>query len=253
MFYHLQIENKSTDEYKMDLSENNLISDIIQPYEKGHPITINGETFHSNDMKIKISKTNESYSQIKPSLEHVDPFGLRSTYPFSESEAKYHVFTNGENVTDDFIKGHPGYKKFSTALSKDIDTFWVIIHPQITTISKKKFEDGHFADSVESALKEVNTRVKKYFKASQGKEPDGADLMHNAFSPKNPIIIIDDLSTESGRAMQQGYMELFAGSMTGIRNPKAHENITITSERAIHFLFLSSLLMSKLDEAGIPE
>jgi len=38
------------------------------------------------------------------------------------------------------------------------------------------------------------------------------------------------------------------GAMTGIRNPKAHENITIDSRRAIHFLFLASLLMFKIDE-----
>jgi len=30
-------------------------------------------------------------------------------------------------------------------------------------------------------------------------------------------------------------MQIFAGSMTGIRNPKAHSNITIDAPRAIHF------------------
>ncbi|MBA7577516.1 hypothetical protein ES708_19369 [subsurface metagenome] len=43
-------------------------------------------------------------------------------------------------------------------------------------------------------------------------------------------------------------MQIFSGAMTGIRNPKAHENITIDSQRAIHFLFLASLLMFKIDE-----
>jgi len=37
--------------------------------------------------------------------------------------------------------------------------------------------------------------------------------------------------------------------MTGIRNPKAHANVEIRHERAVHFLFLASLLMFKLDEA----
>jgi hypothetical protein len=44
-------------------------------------------------------------------------------------------------------------------------------------------------------------------------------------------------------------MQLFAGSMIGIRNPKAHENVVIDKNRAIHFLFLSSLLMYKIDES----
>ncbi len=44
-------------------------------------------------------------------------------------------------------------------------------------------------------------------------------------------------------------MYIFAGAMTGIRNPKAHDNLTISIERATHFIFLASLLMYKLDEA----
>jgi hypothetical protein len=43
-------------------------------------------------------------------------------------------------------------------------------------------------------------------------------------------------------------MQIFAGAMTGIRNPKAHANIIIDSNRAIHFLFLASLLMYVIDE-----
>ena len=44
-------------------------------------------------------------------------------------------------------------------------------------------------------------------------------------------------------------MEIFAGAMTGIRNPKAHSNIVLDENRAIHLLHLASLLMYKLDEA----
>ena len=66
--------------------------------------------------------------------------------------------------------------------------------------------------------------------------------MNLAFSLQAPLIELDDLSTTSGKSVQTGYMQIFAGAMTGVRNPKAHANITITPERAIHFLFLASLL-----------
>ena len=72
--------------------------------------------------------------------------------------------------------------------------------------------------------------------------------MRAAFSPKNPIIVFEDLRSASGQDVQEGYMEIFAGSMIGIRNPKAHDNISITRNRAIHFLFLASLLVYKVDE-----
>jgi len=45
-------------------------------------------------------------------------------------------------------------------------------------------------------------------------------------------------------------MLLFAGAMRSIRNPKAHANIEIDHVRALHHLFVASLLMSKLDEAS---
>lgn len=130
-------------------------------------------------------------------------------------------------------------------------TFWSMVHPTIVGIARNRFEDGYFADAVESALKEVNKRVKDYVKAKTGQELDGASLMNRAFSLDKPVIILDNLDTETGRNIQKGYMQIFAGSMTGIRNPKAHDNITIGEARAIHFLFLASLMMYKLDEAGV--
>jgi uncharacterized protein (TIGR02391 family) len=128
-------------------------------------------------------------------------------------------------------------------------SFWEYIHPNIRIISKKRFEDGHFADSVEAAFKEVNSKLKEKVKQLTGEELDGADLMYKAFSPKKPIFRLDASSSKSSESIQNGFMQIFAGSMTGIRNPKAHENISIDEQRGMHFIFLASLLMFKIDEA----
>lgn len=131
--------------------------------------------------------------------------------------------------------------------------FWSLLHPSIVTVARARFDANQFADAVEAALKEVNSIVKARMRRAGRGEMDGAQLMNAAFSPNAPVIVLDDLGTESGKQAQQGYMQIFAGAMTGIRNPKAHENISITPERAIHHLFLASLLLSKLDEAsGLP-
>ena len=42
-------------------------------------------------------------------------------------------------------------------------------------------------------------------------------------------------------------MEMFAGAMIGIRNPKAHNNQTISKADAIRNLHFASMLMYKLD------
>jgi len=43
----------------------------------------------------------------------------------------------------------------------------------------------------------------------------------------------------TGANIQDGYKQMFAGAMMGIRNPKAHHNITISRTRAIEFPFCS--------------
>ena len=128
------------------------------------------------------------------------------------------------------------------------DALWDLMHPKIVKISRSRFESGHFADAAETAFKEVNDIVRQIVWEKTEKEFDGADLMCRAFSVEKPVIALDDPGTSTGRNIHVGYMQVFAGAMTGIRNPKAHANIHIDSTRALHFLFLASLLLFKIDE-----
>ncbi len=126
---------------------------------------------------------------------------------------------------------------------------WELLHPKIVEVAKSRFQANQLADSVGAALKEVNKVVKDIVKQKINEEYDGARLMNKAFTPNNPIVVLGDLSTQTGKDLQIGYMQIFSGVMTGVRNPKAHDNIVIDKNRAIHFLFLASLLMSKIDES----
>lgn len=126
--------------------------------------------------------------------------------------------------------------------------FWGMLHPSVTGVARQRFDSGHYADAVESALKALNVQVKKLYKTKTGEELDGVPLMRKAFAHTSPIIQLGDLTEQTGRNIQQGYMDLFAGAIAGIRNPKAHDNIVIDEVRAIHHLFVTSLLFYKLDE-----
>lgn len=130
----------------------------------------------------------------------------------------------------------------------NIEYLWSLMHPKIVSVARRRFESGHYADSVEAAFKEINTVVKKIVKDNTGEELDGVAAIERAFSLHKPVIRLSDLSTESGKNIQKGYLQIFSGSIIGIRNPKAHENITIGQKQAIHFLFLASLLMSKIQK-----
>lgn len=134
-------------------------------------------------------------------------------------------------------------------LSRQNEGFWSYLHPMIYQVSGDKFNQGFYADAVESAMKEVNSRIKRIYRRYRGEEKDGQDLMRKTFSPSNPLLIFEDLDTERGKNVQEGYMQIFAGAIQGIRNPKAHENTYISREDAIKRLILASLLMEKVDEA----
>lgn len=129
--------------------------------------------------------------------------------------------------------------------SKDGDNldFWSLIHKDIARIARTKFNFGMYADSVRTSLVEVEDKVRSIVKKKTGRELSGDNLMRVAFSLDNPVIVLDDLRTQSGKDIQKGYMDIFAGAMVGIRNPKSHRNFEIDRNQAIHFLFLASLLM----------
>jgi uncharacterized protein (TIGR02391 family) len=125
---------------------------------------------------------------------------------------------------------------------------WNSIHPIILKVAKKRFENGHYSDSVEASFKEINDNIKKHYKKLTNIEMDGMTLMRKVFSSSqnnnfNPVFPLADNSTESGKNIQLGYMEIFAGSMQGIRNPKAHENININPDEAWELVILASHLI----------
>ena len=126
--------------------------------------------------------------------------------------------------------------------------FWQFVHPRICALARPRFEAGFFGDAVEASFKEVNDAIKRIVRDTDGRELDGASLMTTAFSLQNPIIRLTALATETDRNIQQGYMLIMAGSMTGIRNPRAHANLNPDSTKALHLICLASLLMHKVDE-----
>ena len=127
---------------------------------------------------------------------------------------------------------------------------WSLVHPAILELARPRMEQGFYADAVESACKVLNSRIREIVKAKTGEELDGSKLMLKAFSVDNPIIRLSSEKTQSANDIQKGYMQIYSGVMTGIRNPKAHDNEIITKEDALRKLIMISLLMLKIDESS---
>jgi uncharacterized protein (TIGR02391 family) len=140
-------------------------------------------------------------------------------------------------------------KDSGLSTSKSHNTFYdlcveLLISPEIRKGCLKLFKDGHNALAVETAFKLINNYVKSL---SGLNKLDGMPLMQTAFSIGNAKIKLNKLETTSDKDEQLGYMNIFAGCMTGIRNPRAHEHDFKDSERTtFELLILSDHLMQKL-------
>ena len=74
--------------------------------------------------------------------------------------------------------------------------------------------------------------------------------MRTAFSANSPILLLNSSLSKSDRNEQLGYMDLYAGAMTGVRNPRAHEHdMEDDPQMALELLVLANHLIRKLKSA----
>lgn len=97
-----------------------------------------------------------------------------------------------------------------------------VLDADLRSKTEKLFLDGHYARAVEEAYKFIDNLVKRRVRKLCS-ATSGSSLMRTAFSPKKPILMLNENLTEVDVDEQQGYMDILAGCMTGIRNPRAHD------------------------------
>jgi len=133
-----------------------------------------------------------------------------------------------------------------TAAARAINAYQGLdLHPEIALAASQLYRDGHYAHAVEDAVKALNGLVR----LRSGLNLDGMPLMQTAFSPKNPVLKFNNLASQSDLDEQQGFMFMFSGAVSGLRNPRAHGFIQDDPERALEFVAFVSLLAKLLDGA----
>ena len=207
---------------------------VIKPYDNGIPFVIDGIIVRpSNITSVKISEKAGIFIGL-------DRF----------SGGKIGLYDrNDKDVTTTFINGPPGgmnclntpLSEMPPQLAHLFDS--LVTNEQLREASRKRFHDGNYTDAVEAAFKCVNNSVKEKLGMHT---KDGADLMRTAFSANSPVLFLNTFQSQSDKDEQQGYMDIFAGSMTGIRNPRAHEHGLVDEpEVALELLVLANHLMRK--------
>jgi uncharacterized protein (TIGR02391 family) len=137
----------------------------------------------------------------------------------------------------------------SVAESRDVHPFDERnIHPEITGVSMKLFDDGHYSQATFEAFKYLDVRVKKL----SGINDSGYKLMMAAFAEAAPKIKLTDLITTSDIDEQMGFKFMFAGVMSAIRNPRGHDITSDPIDRCLDHLSIASVLFRRMEERKEP-
>ena len=135
--------------------------------------------------------------------------------------------------------------------SKESSFFEFVVDEDLKTKTEKLFADGHYARAVEEAYKYIDNLVKRRVRKLCN-AASGAGLMRTALSPNKPILMLNENLTEIDVDEQQGYMDIFAGCMTGIRNPRAHDtDLEDEREYALKLLSWADHLVFRIKNAKV--
>lgn len=209
--------------------------------------------------------------QFRESLEHDGPYvgpakvaryhGILTRYLGAESATyQIHPSETDENFTElEILIGRvdqamadlepePGISADLRLHSTEGEVLPGSIHPEISAAAGALFSNGHHSDVVSAAAKKL---IKLVQERSGRSDLDTTDLMNVVFSPKNPVLVFNERQTQSQKDEQEGLYFLHKGAVLGVRNPRAHDFLEDSPERALEYIGLISLLANRLDEAEL--
>lgn len=135
--------------------------------------------------------------------------------------------------------------KPGTGLDKLMLAYLPHFHPYIVKGCNDLFVDGHYAEAVEEAVK----AVMQYIRENTGLSGDGEALINNAFSLNNPILSFGDISDQTKKNEQLGFMNMLKGFVQGVRHPLAHTyNSDEKAHNAFEYLVMASLFCRRIDD-----
>jgi uncharacterized protein (TIGR02391 family) len=128
------------------------------------------------------------------------------------------------------------------------------IHPAVAKVARKLFDNGHYPQATFEAFKFIDDQVRKI----SGVRNTGFPLMMAAFDAEKgpPKIQLNDLVSMSDTDEQHGFRYIFAGSASGIRNPRGHDNDydrPDSIDQCLDHLSVASVFYRMLENRKLPK
>ena len=157
-------------------------------------------------------------------------------------------YPGGSTWVDEIQRSRPSTPSDdSESTSTDRLGFEDLLHPIIRDNALQLLLDGHYREAVLNSV----VAVFDFIRYRTGIGDDGDALVGRVLSLKNPLLILSDLTSESGQNDQLGFMQILKGAYQGIRNPKAHSLAhDLTEHKAAQYLIFASLLARRIEEAS---
>ncbi len=122
------------------------------------------------------------------------------------------------------------------------------VHKDILTFCKAELLVDNYFHAVFESTKSVADKIREL----SGLNSDGSELVESVFSIKNPILIINNLTTETEKSEHKGFANLLKGFFGMFRNTTAHSpkiKWEIDENDALDILSIASLCHRKLDNS----
>ena len=226
-------------EYGLSLEEINEL--VVVPLKGLRDVTLNGRTILFGGIE-RVEIRAEGKDVSVPPLH--DEF-LNALSRWFES--------SGTDVTKEFIRDPTawgpkiGAPDRLEAIPVDLLFDRLVTNEFLQKATHDRFRSRNYADAVEAAFKCLANAVKE---KSGDLHKDGPNLMRHVFSERSPLLKFNARESQSERDEHNGYRDIFAGVMTGIRNPRAHEHEMKDSPAvALELLAMANHLMRKLESA----
>ena len=121
-----------------------------------------------------------------------------------------------------------------------------LLHPIVREAAIRHYHAADYRNAVLDAITAVFDKIRE----RTGIDQDGDRLINQVFSVDNPILILSEVESVSGRNDQSGFADIFRGFYRGVRNPKAHSLVhDLDAVKAGQHLVLASILMRRVVEA----